>query len=77
MLRPFAIYGMLFKHSIRNGLMQNDNFSIAEIAMELGISEEEVQLAVETVGTNKERVKEFILRNHTEIDTSDDADNEL
>lgn len=57
--------------------MQNDNFSIAEIAMELGISEEEVQLAVETVGTDKERVKEFILRNHTEIDTTDDADNEL
>jgi hypothetical protein len=63
--------------SIKKEIMQNDNFSIAEIAMELGISEEEVQLAVETVGTDKERVKEFILRNHTEIDTTDDADNEL
>ena len=59
--------------------MQNkdDNFSIAGIALELGISEEEVQQAVETVGIDKERVKEYILRNHTETDNTDDADNKL
>jgi hypothetical protein len=60
-------------------LMQNekitDTFSIAGIAAELGISEEEVKNAVETVGPDYERVKEFINRNHTETDYTDDADN--
>lgn len=59
--------------------MQNkdDNFSIAGIAVELGISEEEAQQAVEIVGTDKERVKEFILKNNTNTDNTDDADNKL
>jgi len=70
-------YGMLFKHTIKNETMQNEQFSIAGIAAELGVSEEEVQQAVETVGSDSERIKEFITRNHTETDTTDDADNEL
>ena len=56
---------------------RNETFSMAGIAMELGVSAEEVQNAVEIVGTDRDRVKEFILRNHTETDNTDDADNSL
>lgn len=43
-------------------------FTIQGIADELGVSSEEVQNAVENVGDDPERVREFIKRNHTETD---------
>lgn len=45
-----------------------DEFSIPVIAAELGVSIQEVESAIEVVGSDRERVEEFIKRNHTELD---------
>lgn len=52
--------------------MSDQTFSIPSIATELGVSVEEVQQAIETVGADKDRVEEFIRRNHTEKDDTND-----
>lgn len=52
-------------------------FSIESIAAELGVSPEEAQQAVETVGSDPARVREYIIRNHTEADNTNDLENGL
>jgi hypothetical protein len=45
-----------------------ETFTIKEVAVQLGVTVQEVQNAVEIVGDDPERVREFIRRNHTETD---------
>lgn len=55
----------------------NEDFSIASLAAELGISEEQAQQAIEMVGPDHKRVTEFVRRNNTDTDNTDDVDNGL
>ena len=48
-------------------------FTIAGLAEELGVSSAEIQAAVEIVGDDPVRVREFIRRNHTEIDDTNEV----
>jgi hypothetical protein len=48
-------------------------FTISGLAAELGVSKEEIQKAVEVVGDDPVRVKEFVRRNHTEIDDTNEV----
>lgn len=52
-------------------------FSIENLAKELGVPVEEAQQAVETVGSDPARVREYIIRNHTEADNTNDLENGL
>lgn len=54
-----------------------ENLSMEEIAIKLGVSEEEVQQAIENTGSDYSRIREFITRNHSETDTTNDGDNHL
>ncbi|MVT07936.1 hypothetical protein [Chitinophaga tropicalis] len=46
----------------------HDTFSVEEIAVRLGVTSMEVQNAIENVGTDQDKIEEFIKRNHTELD---------
>ncbi|ACU60924.1 DUF3606 domain-containing protein [Chitinophaga pinensis] len=48
-------------------------FVIADLAEELGVSTQEVLAAVEIVGDDPVRVREFVRRNHTEIDDTNEV----
>ncbi|SFO74415.1 Protein of unknown function [Chitinophaga sp. YR627] len=55
-----------------NGAHQQP-FVIADLADELGVSSQEILAAVEIVGDDPVRVREFIRRNHTEIDDTNEV----
>ena len=55
-----------------NGAHQQP-FAIAELAEELGVSSQEILAAVEVVGDDPVRVREFVRRNHTEIDDTNEV----
>ncbi|TWV93960.1 DUF3606 domain-containing protein [Chitinophaga pinensis] len=48
-------------------------FVIADLAEELGVSPQEILSAVEIVGDDPVRVREFVRRNHTEIDDTNEV----
>lgn len=48
-------------------------FTITGLAEELGVSSAEIQSAVEIVGDDPVRVREFVRRNHTEIDDTNEV----
>ncbi|MBW8687887.1 DUF3606 domain-containing protein [Chitinophaga rhizophila] len=52
---------------------QPQEFRMNELALELGVSTEELQQAVEIVGDDPVRVKEFIRRNHSESDDTNEV----
>ncbi|QHS59246.1 DUF3606 domain-containing protein [Chitinophaga agri] len=51
----------------------HQHFTINGLAEELGVTAAELQKAVEIVGDDPVRVREFIRRNHTEIDDTNEV----
>lgn len=57
----------------KDGTHHQQHFTINGLAEELGVTAAEIQEAVEIVGDDPVRVREFIRRNHTEIDDTNEV----
>lgn len=56
-----------------SGANRDHGTTINSLAIELGVTSEEVMQALEIVGDDPVRIREFIRRNHTEQDDTNEV----